>query len=863
MAAWLDIIREGEDWTFVDTDRLGELVKGMPFPERQYPDLIYFAGHKSRIRALRSFLPQNNVTRKGANGLVRLHIDHKALNTDSPLIIAESSLCLQQSTGDTKWLRYATTKHRRYALSMAGGFSSAESIQEEIKRQLVLPWTRVLCLFVESESDLKATQSLLQQPHRQLQVGSQASRTSPEVIIVLNNNIHGLAVASPEYEKLRQIVEGGRITFLDLSSRSSLSDTIAFEPLWALISEKLQSVHAEDERVCGRFSAFHLSSLWDTSVPANGQLWKASPLDLLAQARIGFPKTEKKDEFLKELLNSAMPSVNHSAVLEGLVEVVASAFLMNAYPPGMHGFPPSVVFTVLYEAHCTDIWNGYPFGRLTERIRSRFVERFAELSVNRTSSSIRKDALGQFHRQGGNLYSTTTCFVCLFRPPEHMLPCTHALCDACVAIFGKFEPSRAYQVEIVQCPICERKCNMTIRQLPPTKRPIILSLDGGGVRGLIQLGLLCALEKRIGLPIALLPDLCAGTSVGALSEIDIFINGTSTTNCFLKFPSLARKIFRRDCRNPILRYTHWLASAFNLTSHGLYDSRKLSKTLQEAINPARRIFDVPTVNPSGCRVAVVASRTSDGKACAMANYRGVGRNAAPAAYDFVAPNDNQEELHLLEATVSVTCHDRNGGLGPLQDGGVRANNPLSIALRESSVIWPAAERHDLLLSVGTGWSSVIHETSSACRSRIREGALPRLLRAWMFSPSMDGKQSYFEALNYLPRLSKPDIFRLDHEIHGPIPELDDINSLEKILKMNFIVPDSLVRAVLATAMFFFELDENPVRSHDSFQCRGSILCARPGAFSILQRVLVEFPAARFQTSHGCDLGNPASGRGYP
>jgi hypothetical protein len=337
MAAWLDIIREGEDWTFVDTDRLGELVKGMPFPERQYPDLIYFAGQKSRIRALRSFLPQNNVTRKGANGLVRLHIDHKALNTDSPLIIAESSLCLQQSTGDTKWLRYATTKHRRYALSMAGGFSSAESIQEEIKRQLVLPWTRVLCLFVESEFDLKATQSLLQQPHRQLQVGSQASRTSPEVIIVLNNNIHGLAVASPEYEKLRQIVEGGRITFLDLSSRSSLSDTIAFEPLWALISEKLQSVHAEDERVCGRFSAFHLSSLWDTSVPANGQLWKASPLDLLAQARIGFPKTEKKDEFLKELLNSAMPSVNHSAVLEGLVEVVASAFLMNAYPPGMHG----------------------------------------------------------------------------------------------------------------------------------------------------------------------------------------------------------------------------------------------------------------------------------------------------------------------------------------------------------------------------------------------------------------------------------------------------------------------------------------------------------------------------------------------
>lgn len=95
-----------------------------------------------------------------------------------------------------------------------------------------------------------------------------------------------------------------------------------------------------------------------------------------------------------------------------------------------------------------------------------------------------------------------------------MLSCRHALCDICAVIFGHFGSSNEYQVEVTQCPICERECNMTLRQLPPTKRPVILSLDGGGVRGLIQLGLLCALEKRIGIPIALLPDLCAGTSVG-------------------------------------------------------------------------------------------------------------------------------------------------------------------------------------------------------------------------------------------------------------------------------------------------------------------------------------------------------------
>jgi hypothetical protein len=40
---------------------------------------------------------------------------------------------------------------------------------------------------------------------------------------------------------------------------------------------------------------------------------------------------------MHELLHSAISSVNYSAVLEGLAEVIASAFLMNAYPPGIHG----------------------------------------------------------------------------------------------------------------------------------------------------------------------------------------------------------------------------------------------------------------------------------------------------------------------------------------------------------------------------------------------------------------------------------------------------------------------------------------------------------------------------------------------
>ncbi|KAJ5569016.1 hypothetical protein N7450_011502 [Penicillium hetheringtonii] len=72
--------------------------------------------------------------------------------------------------------------------------------------------------------------------------------------------------------------------------------------------------------------------------------------------------------------------------------------------------------------------------------------------------------------------------------------------------------------------------------------------------------------------------------------------------------------------------------------------------------------------------------------------------------------------------------------------------------------------------------------------------------------------------------------------------------------MTFEVPDDLARVNFASAMFFFELDEPPVRNHGGYYCRASILYARQAAAAILQRVLVEFPGAWFQAGLSGDLG---------
>lgn len=200
------------------------------------------------------------------------------------------------------------------------------------------------------------------------------------------------------------------------------------------------------------------------------------------------------------------------------------------------------------------------------------------------------------------------------------------------------------------------------------------------------------------------------------------------------------------------------------------------------------------------------------------------------------------------------------GLGTLQDGGVRANNPLAIALKESTIIWPSTKKPDLALSVGTGYASDPHEHVQGTPGVFMEGALSRMIRATIFSPCMDGHQGFHEALNYLTEYNQPDVFRLDHALCGQVPRLDDVDSLTEMSGLPFTVADELVRALLATT-FFFELDEIPIHKRGIFHCRGSILCARRQVQTILRCVGKEFPDATLRISSCHNLGRVAENDG--
>ena len=81
---------------------------------------------------------------------------------------------------------------------------------------------------------------------------------------------------------------------------------------------------------------------------------------------------------------------------------------------------------------------------------------------------------------------------------------------------------------------------------------------------------------------------------------------------------------------------------------GYYDTKRLDRILNELLPPTLRLLDVPALVPTGTRVGVVASRTSDGKPILFPNYRGVGYRSEKLPYEVVQVDCETQNLRVQD-----------------------------------------------------------------------------------------------------------------------------------------------------------------------------------------------------------------------
>jgi predicted acylesterase/phospholipase RssA len=470
------------------------------------------------------------------------------------------------------------------------------------------------------------------------------------------------------------------------------------------------------------------------------------------------------------------------------------------------------------------------------------------------AAEIHKDiVLQSFYRHvsGSKAFiSHTSCFSCLIAPPEHALPCGHVLCTPCVQAYGTARGR--YTIDMGYCPLHHDDSDGQFRPrwpvvIKPSNAGVrVLSLDGGGVRGIVELMILQEIERSLGpgLPIQAFFDLIVGTSTGGIIALGLGANGWTVQKCILHFESLCREAFTR--RGLAIPGIEWIAANFSR-----YETKPIEQVLKVVFGE-HNLFAGPKVDMDDPRVThrltkvAVTTTTTAGTAAVLANYNRMEAEEKPP-YQFHRSEKPSVEIKTWQAARATSAaptmfkpfaHDPSGQV--YQDGALWYNCPIEVAMRERRLLWPdVAEVHpDVVLSLGTGVNP---------KARKKLGG--RITRFGLFSParalakvaidqvetSLNSEQTW---RNFILHNPPPDnvqgrFVRLSLVLEKDPPKMDDVRALEELkdkTMSQFTARrreiKNLADRMIATSFFFVQDGQIAPEVHqdDSITFAGLIMC---------------------------------------
>lgn len=251
----------------------------------------------------------------------------------------------------------------------------------------------------------------------------------------------------------------------------------------------------------------------------------------------------------------------------------------------------------------------------------------------------------------------------------------------------------------------------------------VLSIDGGGIRGIIPAMVLNYIEERTGKRIATMFDLIAGTSTGGILALGLTKRNGSTTRPLSEVEGLTNHPDSSINHQP--KYT----SAELVNFYRKYGKKIFSENLPTPVDDLLQ----PKHNPKG-RQEVLKELLGEAK------VEDALREIFITSYDlelrepiFFTSNPQAEETEslnsrkickgfkMVEAAMATsaaptffppyqlpTVHDTAEGYYALVDGGIFANNPSSLAMMEAMISYKRNTGEELrrtdtlVVSLGTG-----------------------------------------------------------------------------------------------------------------------------------------------------------------
>ena len=279
----------------------------------------------------------------------------------------------------------------------------------------------------------------------------------------------------------------------------------------------------------------------------------------------------------------------------------------------------------------------------------------------------------------------------------------------------------------------------------------ILSIDGGGVRGLLPLTLLCSIEEKVGERIWKYFDLITGTSTGGIIALWLS-TGRPPGDLQKLYDELICEVFPRRLR-PIRIFCPGF----------LYDSHKLESFLKKEFNNSGQDLKMKDAKT---RVCIPSIDITCGK---VVVYKTPHSVIKPNEITYYA-DANKEMWKVALATSAAPIFFKPAIVenSYCVDGGLWANNPSLVGVVEAMKLGYSANEISVF-SLGTG-ESILQVEQNKAKKMNWSHYLLQLVELSFQSQSQSTEnqmRSLLENKNYI---------RAQHKFQNPIG-LDDINRL--------------------------------------------------------------------------------------
>jgi patatin-like phospholipase/acyl hydrolase len=298
----------------------------------------------------------------------------------------------------------------------------------------------------------------------------------------------------------------------------------------------------------------------------------------------------------------------------------------------------------------------------------------------------------------------------------------------------------------------------------------ILSIDGGGIRGIYPAHVLRCIEERLHINLFDTFNMIAGTSTGSIIAAGV-ATGVPTADIVAMYKEHGAGIFRKK----------WFllpGKSVQPMFDSVYDAQYLESVLTEVFQD-KRLGDIekPLLLPS----------TDIGNGCVHVLKTGYSKKLT------------RDNAVLVKDAVLASCsaptyfdpHRLDEYL--LADGGLWANNPALAAVIDAQRLLGVAQDDIQILSIGTGHSKTMYGTNASRKWGLINGWKHKELISFILSLQSQS------AMNYLNLMLRPEqIKRVDFESDLPLP-MDDVSKLDDLISKadhNFTHESESIRAFI-------------------------------------------------------------------